>query len=112
MFFSKFKPVNDEGVERAIMLACLTNPHKYLGGTACLRKGRLIIAITVFNLDAVDSSSYVSDLDERFLQTLIGNIPEKYGNKVDLWPEKKFDTEVPEQIRSKSCDFSVYRSHL
>lgn len=30
-FLSKFKPCNEDGVERAIMLACLVDPRKYLG---------------------------------------------------------------------------------
>ena len=30
-FLSKFRPCNDDGVERAIMLTCPADPRKYLG---------------------------------------------------------------------------------
>lgn len=67
-FLSRFKPCNDDGVERAIMLACLADPRKYLGGRACIHKGRLVVTIYMNHMEEADAVSFFSNLDKLFLR--------------------------------------------
>lgn len=110
-FLSRFKPCNDDGVERAIMLACLADPRKYLGGRACIHKGRLVVTIYMNHMEEADAVSFFSNLDKLFLRVLIDNMPKKYDNKVDLWNLKKFYTEVPQWVQASTCGFPAFRSY-
>lgn len=102
MLFSKFKKCNDEGVQKAMMLACMSSDHKAFAGQYALHKGRLIIALQTNGINVNDSSMM------HVLQILVNNIPAKYGDKFDIWTWEKFKNDVPENIQEVTGYVSIH----
>lgn len=94
MLFSKWKSINDEQINKAITLACLTQPEKYLGARYILYKGKLIIALNI---------SYGNELPTtgKFKQVLFNNLPKKYNSKIEFWKMDEYCSKLPNNVNDK-----------
>lgn len=101
--FGKFKVCLDKEINRAIMLACIASSNQAMGGRYALCKGRLIVAFHTMGDGIITHPSFA-----KAFNTFASNVPQKYGDKIDVWEWNKYVNEVPEKIQNKSGYVSMF----